>query len=251
MTTASTRIWTFATVIVMIVVVALGWFLGISPKLADAARFDADRQSVIAQNDLARATIAQLQADFDNIDELRLELEELRAEFPTEAAYDDAVEELLTRLLAAELTLQNLAINEPAPTTPLVLDDDTAPPPTEVDGEGVLPEGSLLGVTATVTVTGPLDAILGYMQALQESQRFAIVSRGDYTAETGEGAATGRMTFSLIIYVVSGQDLLDVQPGVEPDDEAEPTEPPAPGGSDPAEPDPDGTDAPAEPTPSP
>ncbi len=249
MTTASTRIWTFATVIMMIVVIALGWFLGISPKLADAARFDADRQSVILQNDLARATIAQLQADFDNIDELRLELDELRAEFPTEAAYDTAVEELLTRLLAAELTLRNLAINEPAPTTPLVLGEDTAPPPTEVDGEGLLPEGSLLGVTASVTVIGPLDAILRYMQALQESQRFAIVSNGAYTAEPG--GDTGEMTFSLIIYVVSGQDLLDVQPGVEPEDEAEPTEPPAPEATDPAQPDPDNTDAPAEPTPSP
>jgi len=52
---ASTRVWSFATVLLIIVVVALGWFLGISPKLAEAARFDSDRLAVQAQNEVTRA----------------------------------------------------------------------------------------------------------------------------------------------------------------------------------------------------
>lgn len=242
MTTASTRIWTFATVIVIIIVIALGWFLGISPKLADAARFDADRRSVVAQNDLARATLAQLQADFEQLDELLLELEELRAEFPTDAAYDDAVEELLRELIAAGLTLQNVALNEPAPTTPLVLDEGVEPPAPEVDGEGLLPAGSLLRVSVSVTVNGTLPAILTYIEALQQSARFAIISTGDFTsAETG-----GAMTFSMIMYVVSGEDLLDVEPEVEPEPAPEPTETPTPEATEPGEVEPS-----PEPTPSP
>jgi len=58
---ASTRVWSFATVLLIIVVVALGWFLGISPKLAEAARFDSDRLAVQAQNEVTRAAIAQLE----------------------------------------------------------------------------------------------------------------------------------------------------------------------------------------------
>ncbi len=245
MTTASTRIWTFATVIVIIIVIALGWFLGISPKLADAARFDADRTSVQAQNDLARVTLAQLQSDFERLDELRLELEGLRAEFPTDAAYDDAVEELLTELISADLTLQNVAINEPAPTTADVLEDGEAPPPSEVDGDGVLPTGSLLRVSVSVTVIGPLPAILSYIETLQESARFAIVSTGNYGRDA---AGDGEMTFSMIMYAVSGEDLLAVPPAPEPEPEPEPepSESPTPEATDPA-----ATDPTATPTPSP
>jgi hypothetical protein len=243
MTTASTRIWTFATVIVIIIVVALGWFVGISPKLADAARFDADRRAVIAQNDAARVILAQLQADFEQLDELLLELEELRAEFPTDAAYDDAIEEMLNGMLAAGLALENVAINEPAPTTATVLADGAEAPAPEVDGEGLLPAGSLLRVSVSVTVNGALPAILSYIDALQQSPRFAIISTGDYAAAAGTG---GEMTFSMIMYVVSGEDLLDVEPEVELEPEPAPTETPTPEATDPA-----GTDPSATPTPTP
>lgn len=241
MTTASTRIWSFATAIIIIIVIALGWFLGISPKLADAARFNTDRQSVVAQNELARATLAQLQADFEQIDTLLLELEELRAEFPTDAAYDDAVEELLTTMLSAGLSLENVALTEPAPTSAGVLENGDEPPAPEVDGDGVLPAGSLLRISVSVTVSGELPRILSYIQNLQESARFAIVSTGNY----GQRAAgVGEMTFSMIIYAVSGEDLLAVQP--EPEPEPEPSESPTPEATDPA-----GTEPSAEPTPSP
>jgi len=243
MTAASTRIWTFATVIIMIAVVALGWFLGISPKLADAARFEAERQSVQAQNDLARAVIAQLQADFENLDELLLELADLREEFPTDAQYDVAVEELLTSLLTVGLGLQNIAINEPAPTTAVVLEEDAPPPVTEVDGDGILPAGSLLRVPVGVTVTGPLSSILAYIDALQKSPRFSIVTQGDYTVLDGE---TGSITFSLIMYVVSGDDLIAVLPEAEP--APEPTATPDPGATEPA---PESTEPAPTPTPTP
>lgn len=225
MTTAATRIWTFATVLIMIAVVALGWFLGISPRLADAARFEAERRSVEAQNDVTRAVIAQLQADFENLDELLIELEGLREEFPTAAQYDDAVEELLTRLLSAGLGLQNIAINEPAPTTPLVIDPDAEVPPPEIDGEGILPAGSLLGVPVTVTVTGPLSSILEYIDALQKSPRFSIVTRGDYAVIDGD---SGTISFSMVMYVVSGDDLVNSSPEPEPEPEPEPTPTPVP-----------------------
>ena len=130
MNSASTRIWSFATVLLIIVVVALGWFLGIAPKLAEAARFDSDRLAVQAQNEVTRAAIAQLEADFERIDELRSELALLRAEFPTQAEYDDAVQEFITSLLAEDLVLQNLQINEPSPTSAAVLGpDEVAPEP--------------------------------------------------------------------------------------------------------------------------
>lgn len=244
MNTATSRIWTLATVLVMILVVALGWFLGISPKLADAARFDTERRSVEAQNDVARATIAQLEADFENIDELREQIEQLRTEFPTDAAYDTAVEELLTTLLSAGLTLQNVAINEPAPTTAATLAEGETPPEPEIDGDGVLPSGSLLRISVSVTVNGPFASALAFIEALQTSPRFSIVARGDFSGGAVEGG--GATTFDLILYAVSGDELPAVDQS-EPEPEPEETAAPAPSGS----PEPGVVDPSATPTPEP
>ena len=232
MNSAATRIWTFATVLIMIVVVALGWFLGVSPKLADAARLDSERLGVQAQNDLARAAIAQLQQDFEQIDELLLELAFLREEFPTEAEYDSAVEELVRGLLSEGLTLQNLAINEPAPTSAAPVEEGAEPPAGEVDGAGVLLAGALLQVSTTVTVSGDLSGILAFIEALQESPRFAVIATGDYSNGSSEDG--GDMTFSMIIYVVTGDDLVTLPPIPEREPEPEPTDTATPAPVDPS-----------------
>lgn len=247
MNSASMRVWSFATVLIIIVVVALGWFLGISPKLAEAARYESDRLAVQGQNEVTRAVIAQLEADFENIVALREELATLRAEFPTQAEYDDAVQEFITAILAEDLVLQNLQINEPSPTTAAVLGPDDVAPEPEIDGSGVLPSGSLLLVSTSITVFGSLDATLAFIDAMQRSPRFAIVPTWTFNAEGGEG---GETTITLYIYVISGEDLVDVPPA-EPEPEPEPTEPdpsasPTPGATDPA-----ATPTPGAPTPTP
>jgi len=241
---ASTRIWTFAAVLVMILVVALGWFLGIAPKLAEAVRLDGERLAVQGQNELARATLAQLEADFERIDELKEELAVLRAEFPTQAAYDDAVEQFVASVLAEGLVLQNLAISEPTPSTPEVLDPGTPAPEPEIDGDGVLPSGSLLLVSVSVTVQGSLSSTLAFIEALQTSERFAVLPGFVYTAGAANGL--GETTITLNIYVISGEDLVDVEPVEPAPTEPEPTATPTPGATDPA-----ATPTPGAPTPTP
>ncbi len=242
MNSASMRVWSFATVLLIIVVVALGWFLGISPKLAEAARFESERLAVQGQNELTRAVIAQLEADFANIEELREELALLRAEFPTQAEYDDAVEEFITAILGTGLTLQNLQINEPSPTTAAVLGPDEQVPEPEIDGDGILPTGSLLLVNTSITVFGSLDATLAFINQIQRSPRFGIVPTWTFNAAGGEG---GETTITLNIYVISGEDLVDVST-------SDPEPAPAPESTpDPAATDPSTTPTPGAPTPVP
>lgn len=242
------RVWNFATVLATIVVIALGWFLGAAPRLAEAAIFESERQAVQAQNDLTRIVNAQLESDFQNLDTLRRELALLRAQFPTQAAYDDALEELLTGLLAQGLTLQNISFAEPLPSVATVVGEGEADPTEVVVPEGELPRGSLLAVLVSVTVQGPLLPTLTYIDSIQRSTRFGLVSSVSY--RTGGADGNAETTFTLNIYVISGEDLVDVPPvDAEPEPAPEgpaPTETPEPGATDPA-----ATPAPGEPTPVP
>jgi hypothetical protein len=240
------RVWSFATVIVVIIAVALGWFLGISPKLAEAAQYDSERLAVQGQNEVARAVIAQLEADFERIDELRDELAQLRSEFPTQAEYDDAVEEFITTIVAEGVVLQNLQINEPSPGTAAVLGPDESAPEPEIDGDGVLPVGSLLLVSTSITIFGSLDATLSFIDQLQQSPRFGIVPT--WTFALAGGGGTGETTITLNIYVVSGEDLVEVEPADPVEPAPEPSAEPTPESTDPAATEPESSPSPV-PTP--
>lgn len=243
---ASMRIWNFATVLAVIVTIALGWFLGAAPKLAEASISDTERLAVLAQNDLTRTSIAQLEADFQGLAKLRDELAALREQFPSQVEYDDAVEELLTTLLAQGLTLSSLSFAEPTPSAATVVGpEEVAPEVAPLPGEP-LSRGSLLAVSVSVTVQGPLSSALSYIDALQRSTRFGLVSSLSHT-----GGGTGgnpETTFTLTIYVISGEDLVDVEPTDPIEPTPEPSAEPTPESTDPAATEPESSPSPV-PTP--
>jgi hypothetical protein len=80
----ATRLITGLGAIAVVAVVALGWFLGVSPLLAQAAQSDSDRADVVTQNDALRAELVILKAQFDNIAEYEERLALLNVLIPDE-----------------------------------------------------------------------------------------------------------------------------------------------------------------------
>lgn len=239
MTTAATRIWTFAAVIIVIVVIALGWFLGAAPKLAEAARFDEERRSTEAQNDAARVIIAQLEADFAQIDVLKAELEELRGQFPSMPEYDDAIEELLDGIDRESVGIESIVVAAPAPDSPDAV----------IDESGQVAAGTLMRIPITINIRGEFPQALRLIERMQLSDRFSIVLSADYV----EGRSDDRATvIQLVLLVLTDAPVaLDVpptegEPQPEPTPSDEPSESPDPEATDPAAVDPS-----ADPTPSP
>lgn len=223
MTTASTRIWTFATVVIVIVVVALGWFLGAAPKLAEASRLDAERASIELQNEATRITNAQLEQDFSSISRLRTEIDELRERFPFTVEYDNAIEELLAGIVGESLSLNSVVVAAPVPDSP-----DTI-----IDENGQVAAGTLLRVPITINVGGDFFQALALIDRLQLSERFGIVVTADYV--DGRDEAERATVINLVLFVVSNSPVSVVAgdapagsdggptptPGVEPTTEPE------------------------------
>jgi Tfp pilus assembly protein PilO len=122
------RYWVVGTVVLVGAVAALGWFAGIQPALQAATATDAARVDVEAQNALYEAQLVQLREDYEHIDILRAEVQELRAVIPDHADYAGFVAELNALAGTTATTVTNVVIGDAtwytaAPT-------DAAPPPT-------------------------------------------------------------------------------------------------------------------------
>jgi hypothetical protein len=205
---ASTRVWTFATVITIVVVVALGWFLGVSPKLAEMNRYDTERAAVVLQNQLSRTTLAQIEADFERLDEFEQQLSALQAEFPELPEYADAVETFLRGLVSEGLTLESLVIEEPVAADPTVVPDQF----------GQVPPGTLLRLDVVADAKGEFSSALAYIDALQRSDRFTIVP--SFIFSDGRIAEERSTAITITLYMIAG----DPAPGVLPLDGTSPEE---------------------------
>ena len=76
------RLVTLVGGIIALALIALSWFVILSPQLDRAAQSDAQRAQIEAQNEVERAVLAEMKAQYENLDELLAQLEELRISVP-------------------------------------------------------------------------------------------------------------------------------------------------------------------------
>lgn len=208
-----TKLWIAGIALVAVVVVLLGWFTGIAPRLAEARAADTERATVEVTNQAHEATVLELRELDDRLPELEKELATLRVALPT----DTAVSTLLGQL--NELALQNsvgiesitagtpLELEPPASVAPVpaAADSTAEVPPTEapvdapVDAPVALPDGTnLISIPITVSVTGEKEALTSFIRSVQYGARLFLVTDLSIDLE-GSG---GKSTIDGLIYVL-------------------------------------------------
>lgn len=212
MSSQAMRVWTLGTVIVMIVIIALGWFLGIAPKLAEAAVANSERVAVEAQNTLIEVAIQELEQTQSRLTELRQELDDLADGFPPSAEYANAIQQYLASLASTGVVLDNLAIQEPT-----IADSELL-----IEEGQQVPTGTLLAIPVQLSVFGDLAAVLSYADALQQSSRFVVISSMTYTGSVE--VESRALSISMTMYVITGEPRTVSAPAPAPEPEPEPTE---------------------------
>ena len=76
------RIWLAGGALIAVIVVAFGWFMLAMPQLDQAAKADLQRASVQAQNDQLQAVLTTMKGQYENLDALQEQLEELHLSVP-------------------------------------------------------------------------------------------------------------------------------------------------------------------------
>ena len=109
------RIWMIGGAILAVLIVALGWFVLAMPQLTAAAQAGAQQADVDAQNALLEAQLVEMQGQYENLDDLKEELEALQLTVPGTQDLDDFVDQLATDANAAGVVLDSVKIGKSIP----------------------------------------------------------------------------------------------------------------------------------------
>lgn len=230
------RLWMLGSIVTMVAVVVLGWFLGISPQLDAMAAANATREQVESQNAVYEQKLATLKKQFENIGALQTELAGLREAVPSDAGIPAFVGQLDAISKQHDVRLTDISVSDgepytpqtpptPAPVaagangaapaipTPAPATPTPAPSAAPAGAPAATPAGSLVtadnfvAIPVSVTVHGAYSHVLDFIEGLQKGTRLVLVTGFNTTGEPsagsagGKAAAGGTITASISAYV--------------------------------------------------
>jgi Tfp pilus assembly protein PilO len=206
------RIWYFGTALVAVGVLALGWLLGVSPKLDEAAAAESDRSAVEGRNHAIQAELRRLSVEFDDLSDMHAALTDLRKALPSEAETPSFLAAIGRLRESAHVTLADVSIGDAVPYAPPAVDaaaagvaegaeaatEDTtgegsavSAPVTGADaadagdtGLGTTPlisdprvtADNLILIPVEIEATGSRDELTAFLGALQDGERLYLVT---------------------------------------------------------------------------
>ncbi len=207
------RIWLLAGALLAVGVVAIGWFVGASPLLAQASANEAQIAEIDAQNTLQMLEIAEMKEQFENIDELRDELDELQVSVPGFADTGDYFDEISAKAGAAGVSLQTVTVEGALPYGAMgsvEASDDEADDATDTGGTSgsqgqitpaLVPDADLAANLYVLTVKFEIDAdqnqLAAFLAGLQGDGRLMLVTEVTSTFGTGQ-----RSSITAFVFVV-------------------------------------------------
>ncbi|TFD05865.1 MULTISPECIES: type 4a pilus biogenesis protein PilO [unclassified Cryobacterium] len=208
-----TKWWLVGAMLVIVLVMLAGYTLGISPKLDELSEARTTRSAALAQNEVYDLQLAALQRQFDGLETVQDELAVLREAIPGGAALPTLIGQLDGIAGRTSVTLTEFSSADAMPYLPVVALPDTASgvdPTTAADASAAPSAASSPLVTAenfvavpiTIAVTGNFDAVLEFLDGLQNGQRLMTVTSFSTSAASAE--APDRVTGQIagIVYVL-------------------------------------------------
>lgn len=187
------RVISIALGLLTVGLLALGWLVGIAPKLAEAARADGERALVEAQNAALGATLAQLADKYENIDDLRDEIAELQRFIPEGHLVEAWVDRIDAHATSLGLVVDVITVGEPIEVVPsdVVATDSPATGPV------------LIGIEVSVQVIGGVTELVALADAAQHAERVFVVTGLTFENENATGLISGTL------YVIAEPTLLE------------------------------------------
>ena len=204
------RLWLIGSALMMVLVVGLGWVVGIQPQVAAISTANDQRVSVEQTNAGHRASLAKLKEDFKGIDSLDQELASLSKSVPSGTSAPDYVDQLDALAIANGVTLKGLTIADAQAYTPVAPvapaapaaeagSPEPGPAPTATPAPTAAPgsppvtnpgitEANFASLSVQITVSGTYSNVLKFVNGLQTGTRLFLVTGLTTTAATESSA---------------------------------------------------------------
>lgn len=169
--------WVGGTVVVSVLVLALAYFLAISPTLASASTARSDTEAAELRNGQLQVQLTELKAQFAELETSKAELAALQKQIPSDAQLSEYVRTMQAHAEASGVTIVELDVAEPEAVAPadVPVEAPTTEEPAEgeqpaegeepADGEaaegGALPDGSAPAAAGPVGPV-PVEGFGGY-----------------------------------------------------------------------------------------
>ena len=222
------RIISLASILAMLLIPVMGFFLVAQPQLDAATVADQQRADMEAQIAASAAVVAQLKDDSENLPQLNADLNALRTSIPFKVDSDGYIDGLDALAKLAKVDITALTVDASRAYTPAVpaTDPSAGAPDANAGGEteGETPDPAatqapvapvedpaivtsplidsttFVTVPVTVTVDGKFPQILKFVQGLQSSPRLFLVTDLDITSLEGGSDMTANI--GGVIYVI-------------------------------------------------
>jgi Tfp pilus assembly protein PilO len=219
-----TRRWSLLTALLIVGIIAAGWFVLVSPKRSEASDLRSQATQQKASNDALVQQLTVLKAQSLDLPKQKAQLAVYGREIPDNPALPTLVRDLTTA--GKKVGVQVVSMRPGAP-TPIVVPVATpvAPPATTTDGTTTTDStttaaGATPAVVAApaaptlylaplgLTITGSYFEIEQFINKLEGMQRKFLVTGFALTPSTGAGAAGGTTPAGELSLELSGQVFL-------------------------------------------
>ena len=171
-------------ILAVVVVIAGGWVVGIAPQLAASAAANANRASVLVSNSRSQVVLAKLKKDFENIDQLKNELNTLRQSVPTEGGISSFVTELNGLASTHSVIVKSISVSDAKPYSPIAQTGSSASGSTTLVTDPKITPTNFVVIPLQFAVSGDYSKVLDFVHDVQYGRRLFLVTSLSTTGST-------------------------------------------------------------------
>ena len=183
--------------VIIVLVLLLGYLLGISPKLTEASTAISQQQQVDTQNAAQQAQVVILRDKFSKINVLRAEYAALQTEMPSAPNSPDFVDQVKSLADAAGASILSITLGEPQVLVAAVPVAEAKSAGTSTTAAAVaaakdakMLAGNLYYSTVAISARGNSTQVFNFLSALQEGKRLFLADNVIVTAGGVQPGAT-------------------------------------------------------------
>ncbi len=199
----------------IMLILSLGWFLGIGPQLSKVASTNAKRSAIEVQNLASQAQLIRLKRDYVNILPLKLQLAQLKSSVPPTAGIPSFVSELNSLASVNQVTVKSISVSDARPyvaaPAPAAGSSGRAPSPAITNAK--ITTSNFVLIPVQFSISGDYSKVLNFVHDVQNGQRLFLISTFTSAGATDTKSAlaktsSGQLVDSTIggfVYVILNQ----------------------------------------------